>query len=172
MSTEASAWRSACWIFAQRRVKARVLDRDRGPGGEDRRRFLVVLVELGPAPLLGHVQVAEGLAPDLDRNPEERVHRRVAGGKPVGMRVAVHVPEAERGGIADQLTEDPAAARQAADLPFGLVVDADVDEALQLLALAIEDTQRRVLGVGQLPRRLNHRVQNRLEVELREKRGT
>ena len=36
------------------------------------------------------------------------------------------------------------------------------------LPLAVEHSERRVLGAGQLARRLDHRAQHRLEVELGE----
>src|SRR5438034_8365437 len=57
-----------------RLIHPRVVDRNRGPHGEDHHRVLVALTEL-PVLLLGQIQVAPGLATDHDRNPQEAVHR-------------------------------------------------------------------------------------------------
>ncbi len=156
--------------LAQGRIQAGVLDRDPGPDRQRLRRLFIVLVELHTPALLGHVEVAVGLVADRDRHPEEGVHRRVAGREAVGMGVLFDVAQPQRHRLANQLAEDPAATRQAADRAFGLVADAEVDEAFELGATGVEHAQCRVLGRGDLARRLHDRAENHLEVELGEDR--
>ena len=61
----------------RRLVEPRVLDRDRGLGGEQLRQLLVLLGERPAALLLGQVQVPVGDAAKQDRHAEEGLHRRV-----------------------------------------------------------------------------------------------
>jgi hypothetical protein len=56
-----------------------VLDRDAGRGRQRDHHLLVFLSEVAAAGLLAQVEVAEHLAADPDRNPEEGPHRRVVG---------------------------------------------------------------------------------------------
>jgi len=84
------------------------------------------------------------------------MHRRVAGGEAVGVGVAFDVGQPQRLRLADQLAEDAAPARQVADVPPALLVDADVDETFELAAFGVEHAERRVPRPGQLPRRLDH----------------
>ena len=74
--------------------------------------------------------------------------------------------QAQRRRAADQLAKHTEAPRQIADPLPGRLVDADVDEALEFVAVLIEDAERRVAGAGQLAGDLDHFVQHRLEVEL------
>jgi hypothetical protein len=92
----------------------------------------------------------------------------VARGKAVGVEVGVDVPQAQRHRLADQLAEDAAATGQVADLAPDLLVDADVDEAFEFAPAGVEDAERGIAGAGQLPRRIDHRPQHRLDVELGE----
>ena len=80
-------------------VEPRVVDRDAGGGGQRLHQHLVVFAERLAAGLLGEVEVAVDLVADAHRHAEERVHRRVVGGK--AHRVGVHpdVVEANRLGI-------------------------------------------------------------------------
>lgn len=91
--------------------------------------------------------------------------QQVTGSGGSGAIVLVGIAQPQRHRLADQLAENAAPARQAADLTFGLVVDAAIDEALELGAVGVEDPQRCVLGGGDLARRLDHRAQDGLEVE-------
>ena len=52
-----------------------------------------------------------------------------------------------------------------------LGVDAAGDEALELVAILVEDPERRIGGTRQLPGRLEHEVENHLEIELRNQRA-
>lgn len=89
------------------------------------------------------------------------------------MRIAARpcVLEAQRRGLADQLAKDAAPAWQVADFPLGLIVDPQVDEALELGLAAVEHTQRGVLSSRQLSCGLHHRMQDRLQVKLGEQRS-
>ena len=76
------------------------------------------------------------------------------------------VGEPERVRMRDQLTQHATAARQVADGRGALLVDAEREEALELLAALVEDADGRVARAGQLARDLEHPLQQRLEVEL------
>ena len=92
--------------------------------------------------------------------------------KAVGVRMPFDVGQAEWLRRADQLAEHASPARQRADVAPGLLIDAEVDEALELMAVGVQHPERRVLGPGQLAGRLDHRSEDHLEVELREQCGT
>jgi hypothetical protein len=83
--------------------------------------------------------------------------------------VLANIAQAQRSGIANQLTEDAVAARKVADLRPRLLIDPHIDEALELVAILVEDAQRRVAGAGELARHLDYFAQNRLEIELGDK---
>ena len=152
-------------------VQVGVLDGDRDPAREDEQRLLVGLVELA-ALLLGQVDVAPGLAAHQHRGPEEGRHRRVLWREAVAARVLADVGQAKRLGVADQLAEDAAAAGKLADrAPRGLV-DAGGEEAVELLALLIEDADGRVARSGQLAPGFEHALQHRLAVQLGDYRGS
>ena len=120
--------------------------RERGPDRQRPRRLFVVGVKLRGALLLGHVEVAEGLATNRYRYPEERVHRWVPGREAVGVGMPFDVGQSQGSGVPDQLAEDAPPARQVADLPFRLVVDAEVDEALELGVVGVQHAERCVPG--------------------------
>ena len=152
-------------------VQVGVLDRDRHPAREDEQRLLVGLVELA-ALLLGQVDVAPGLAAHQHRGAEEGRHRRVLWREAVAARVLADVGQAKRLGMADQLAEDAAAAGQLADrAPRGLI-DAGGEEALELLAVLVEDADGRVARSGQLAAGFEHALQHRLAVQLGDYRGS
>ena len=87
-------------------------------------------------------------------------------GKAVGARVLADVAEAQRGRVANQLPQHAAAKGQIADSRPRLLVDPDVDEALQPAAVLIEDADRGVARAGQLAPDLDHFAQHSLEVKL------
>jgi len=60
----------------------------------------------------------------------------------------VHQPERVR--LQDQLAEETVAPRQRADQLSQRVVDADVDELVQFLAVVVDHTERAVPGADQL----------------------
>ncbi len=146
-------------------VEAGVLDRDRRPLGEDHRRLLVGVVEVAAA-LLGQVEVAPGVAADHHRHAEEVGHRRVPGGEAVGAGVVADVAEPQRPWLLDQQAEHAAAARQVADRPPSLVVDAVGDEALELVPVFVEHAERGVARAGQLAGDFEHLAEDDLGVEL------
>ena len=116
----------------RRLVEARVLDRDRGLGGEQDDRRLVLLVEVGAARLLGEVEVAVDDAAQADRDTEEGLHRRVVRREADRARILVEVVEAQRLRLADEDAEDAAPAGRSPIAVARLLVDARRDEALEL----------------------------------------
>ena len=62
---------------------ASVVDRDRRPLSKHDRGLLVGLVKRLAVLLLGQVQVAENTPANLNRNTEERVHRRMVLGEAI-----------------------------------------------------------------------------------------
>ena len=69
--------------------------------------------------LVGEVEVAEHLAADEHRHPEERAHRRVVRREPEAVGVLVEVGQAQRLGVDDQQPEDAVALGQLADALVG-----------------------------------------------------
>ena len=146
-------------------VETSVVDRDRGPLGEDQRRLLVDVVEVAGG-LLGQVEIAPSAATDHDRHPEEVGHRRVSGRKSVGAWVLSDIGQSHRPRLLDQESQHSTSAREAADRQFHLLLDAAGDEPLQLLAVAVQHADRCVTGAGQLAGDLEHASQDRLCVAL------
>ena len=60
-------------------VEPSVLDGDARPEGQGHDQGFVISRELGPADLVGEVEIPVDLISDLDRHPQERGHRRVVG---------------------------------------------------------------------------------------------
>ena len=75
--------------------------------------------------------------------------------------------QSQRRRIPDQLAQHPAALRQRTDCLPRLVIDTEVQEALEVRLCEIEDAEGGVARVGQVPRGLENLTQERLEIELR-----
>ena len=146
-------------------VQAGVVRGDPGPAREHDDRLLVGLVEFAAA-LLGEVQVAPDLAADEHRHAEEAVHRRMARGEPIRAMVLADPRQAQRSRVLDEDPEHPPPAREIADRPRRVVVDASRDEALELGALAVEHADRGVASAGQLAGRLEYVAEHGIELEL------
>ena len=80
--------------------------------------------------------------------------------------MSADVRQPERPGIADQLAEDAATARQWPDLTPLLLVDARVQESLQAGLLGIQDAERCVGRARQVARGLGDASKQRLQIEL------
>lgn len=87
-------------------VQPGVLHCDPGRTGQGPDQLLVGLRELGCSQFLGEVEVAEHSVSDLDRNPEEGPHGRVAGQEAGRVRVLGEVGQSDGVGIEDQQAED------------------------------------------------------------------
>ena len=146
-------------------VEAGVVDGDRRPVGEDGQGLLVVLVEFA-ALLLGQVEVAVGLAADEHRHAEEATHRRMPRGEAERPWMLAQISEPERARIIDQHAQDAAPPGERSDRPPRLPVDAQGHEALELVAVLVEDPQGGVARAGELPRRLEQPLEQGLDVEL------
>ena len=72
-------------------VKAGVLDGDAGGEGQGFDQRLVVARELGPADLVGEVEVAVDLVAHLDGHAEERGHRGMVGREAVALRMRAQI---------------------------------------------------------------------------------
>ena len=97
------------------RVQPRVVDRDRGPVGEDHRGLLISRGERLAAVLLRQVEVAPHLVADHDRDAQERLHLGMRVGEAARARVLTEVLEPERPRLLDQQPEDAATAGQLPD---------------------------------------------------------
>ena len=140
----------------------RVVDRDCGGRRERRSQLDVASTEVALGSL-GEIEVPEHLAADGDRDSEEGVHRRVLRGEADRPQVVTELVQPDRDRVLDQGTEDTLALRQVADLVDHRLVDADVDELLQAVAVGAQHTQRAVLGVEQLAGRLDDTAEHHLE---------
>ena len=116
--------------------------------------------------LVGEVEVAEDLAADQDRHPEERLHRRVVRREPEAVGVRVEVGEAQRLGVDDQQAEDAVALGELADAVVGRVVDPDGDELRQAGAGVVEHAEGAVAGVDQADGGLDDAPQHARRVEV------
>jgi hypothetical protein len=90
----------------------------------------------------------------------------------VGLRVLADARDTQRLGAVDQDAEDAAPARQVANAAVRLGVDAARDEALELAAVTIEDSERRIARACDLACRLEDLVEHRLRIELGEEPTT
>ena len=84
----------------------------------------------------------------------------------------IHVSQTQRRRLANQLPQHASTTGKVADRPFGLIVDPEIDEALELGVVVVEDPERRILGRGQLAGGLDNRAQDGLEIELGEQCGS
>ena len=80
--------------------------------------------------------------------------------------------QAQRARLLDQQAEHAAPARQVADRPPRLLVDAVGDEALQFVAVLVEHAEGGVAGPGQLAGDLEHLLEDHLGVELGDEAAT
>ena len=92
-------------------VEPRVLDRDAGVRGEQRRSLLVLRCELALRPFR-QVQVPEHGAAGGHRHPEERVHGWVVRREADGARVLAEIGESQRLRVMDQHAEDSPTPRE------------------------------------------------------------
>ena len=145
-------------------IESRVLHRDGSPGGEDHDRLLIGLVEVAVG-LVGQVEIAERLVANEDRHPEEAAHLRMSGREAVRLRVLADVRKPERLGVLDQQPQDSAAARQVADCPMTLRLDAAGDEALELDAPLVEYAERGVARPGHAAGDVEQLTDNPVDVE-------
>ena len=131
-------------VVLARVVRPGVVDGYGGPFGQDDHRLLVGFVELDSALFLRQIEIAENLATNHHRDSEERLHRRMLGGEPVGTRMVADSRQPQRPRLADQFTEKAMPTRERADPPAKLVVNPDREEACEAGLLLVENAHRRV----------------------------
>ena len=112
--------RDALSVLQQRQladpgVQPGVLDGHAGRRGERNRELLVDVGEDFGGLLVGEVEVAEDLAPNHDRDAQERVHLGVVRGKPEAVGVLVEIGQAQRPWVGDEHAEDAMPLGQLAD---------------------------------------------------------
>ena len=146
---------------------ARVLDRNGRLRREQRDDLLVLLGEAPVRPLLGEVEVSERDPLRHHRDAEKAAHRRVVGWKADRARIAHQVVQPQRPRVVDQHPENPLAAGKLTDRSPGGVVDPVRHEALELVAAAVDDPERRVAGLGQLGGDPDEGLQDGVERQLR-----
>ena len=151
-------------------VETRVLDRDAGGGGERHHQLFIVGGERR-AGALCQVEVAVDLIAHADRNAQERIHVGVVRGKAHRARVGRQVLEPDRRVVGDHGAEQSLAGRQVPDVRDSLRVDADVDEALQPVAVGGDDAEGAVAGVDESHRGFDDAAQHHLEVQALDDRG-
>src|SRR3989442_931121 len=91
-------------------------------------------------------------------------------GKSVALRVTVDVGRADRLGFPDHVTEQPATAREIADLLAGCLVETGGDELHERLPVVPQDAEGGILRSHDLPRRVHNLLQDVIEVMTREDR--
>jgi hypothetical protein len=101
-----------------------------------------------------------------DRHAEEAAHRRVGRREADRARILRKVVQPQRVCLANQHPEDAASARQGADGPVRLRVDAVRHEPLELEAACGDHAERRVAGASQLGGRLHEPLQERVQRQL------
>ena len=130
-------------------VEASVLDGDPRGEAEGLDQCLVVAGELGPADLVGEIEVPVDLTPHLDGHAQERRHRRVVGGKAEALLVRAQVAQSQRSGIGDeQDSEDPSPGRSSPDPLLLLWLEPDGQELREGRAVLVQDAERTVAGPG------------------------
>jgi hypothetical protein len=147
-------------------VQPGVLDRHRSLSRQQLRQLLVLGAEVLPSLLLRQVEVSVRHAAEDDRQAEERLHRRVVRRKSGGAGVAREVVQPQRLRVADQHAENAAPARQLTDRCVRLGIDPRRQEPLERLPCLVDHAERGVASAGELGRRLDDPLQQRLEREL------
>src|SRR5207253_1570190 len=132
--------------------------------------FLIRLVELSST-LVGQIQVSPRLAADQDRDAEERGHRGMARRKAVGPNVLGDIRQAQRLGLRDQQPKHAATARKVADQLSKVGIDPRSDEVGEVLALVVEDTDRRKSGAREVPGYLQETLEHVLQLTLGDERA-
>ena len=84
----------------------------------------------------------------------------------VRLRVLANIGETEGNGILDQRAEHAATARKAPDRGTRLLVYTSGQEARKLRSGVVQHAKGGIAGVGELLGRLQHALQNELQVEL------
>ena len=84
--------------------------------------------EVAATPFLGQVKVAEHNIPHPDGYAEERFHRRMVPGKPVGIRMLAEVMQPQRLRIPDQQAKNTVAGGERSDLVGEVLLDPHRDE--------------------------------------------
>ncbi len=151
-------------------VMPHILDRARGRGREQDRDVLVLPREQLAAGLLGEVKVPDHTTPADDRDTQERAHRRVVRGKPVGVGVLGEIRQPDRLGLANHEAEDAMAAGRLADAGPEFRVDPVGGEALQDPSVRRDHSDSCVTGADHLGGHLHHAVQNPFERDLGDER--
>jgi hypothetical protein len=150
---------------ARSRAAERSTDRDRRPVGQDRDGLHVGVVEVARR-LFGEVEVAPRLTADDQRGAQERRHRRMPGGEPVGARVRAHIGQHERARIVDQHAENPATARKIADRCVRRRIHAARQKPLERTTIGSEHADRGVAGARELACGLEQPLEDNLQIEL------
>ena len=156
----------------RRLVEPGVLDRDRRLRRQQLRELLVLVREVVPTGLLGQVEVPVGDAAEHDRQPEERLHRRMVGREADGAGVVGDLVEPQRLGVADQHAQEAAPAREVADRVVRRRVHPGRQESLQRVPGLVDHAERGVARAGDRGGGLDDLLQERVERELGAERDT
>jgi hypothetical protein len=148
-------------------LEPHVLDGHAGGRSQADRQLLVDRTELACSHLVGEIEVAEDLAANEDRHPEERLHRRVVRWEPVAVGMGVQIREAQRLGVDDEQTEDAVALGELADAVVGRVIHPDRDELRQAGSGVVEHAESAIAGVDQTDGRFHDPSQHGGGVEIR-----
>ena len=152
-------------------VQPRVLDRDRRLRREQLRQLLVLVREVLPALLLGQVEVPVGDAAQHDRHAEEASSSAGGcGGKPTERGSSAR--SCSRSGFASRIST-PRIPRPRGRSPIAACVSASMPVVRKRSSAwpgLVDHAERRVARAGQLGRRLDDPLQQRVERELRAER--
>ena len=151
-------------------VETGVLDRDGGLGREQLGQLGVLVREVLSTCLLREVEVPVRDAAQHDRHAQERLHRRVIRWEADGARIVRDVVQPQRVCVTDQDAQNAAPMWQLPDRGMRGGVDARRQEPFERLARPVDDAERRVARAGDLGRRLDDALQQRIERELRAER--
>jgi hypothetical protein len=125
-------------------MEPRVLDGDARSEGQRSDKCLVLSCELGPANLVGQIEIAVDLVSDLDRHPQERGHRRIVERETEALGVGADIGQAQRVGIGDEKPEHPESFGAGSDALLLLGVETHGDELGQGRPFVVQDADRPV----------------------------
>ncbi len=135
--------------------KTCVLDGDTSACGECLHELLVFRGETRRVLFVRQVEIAEDLGSDTDRNAEETVHGRVPGWEAVRPAIGGDVVEPQWVGFADEQAEDALATRKITNPANHALVEADMDELLEVLVVG-DHAECSVAGIDEITGRFDN----------------
>jgi hypothetical protein len=120
-----------------------------GRNGESLDERLVLTGELRHSELVGEVQASVYLAPNLDRDPQERLHGGMIGRETRTLGMCTQMGKSERAGVDKKEPKDPFAGWTRPDQVLFLPGYTNGEKLGDGSSLVVQDTERTITGTGE-----------------------